>query len=499
MTAIRRSLLIAACCVAVVGCPTIPDAAPPAVSDPTTFLGLAVAEATRLVDRMERMRLYVDIADGYLAIDDIVSARGLARSALALGRDVAETEEGVIARVRMLALLGAIGDPIAATVMAEAVAFVDQSSDDRIRATLLPLIVQSALASGEQLRAGLRDTVDQVLIIEEPALRVETIVRVAQAYQAAEAGLSVAGLIQQAIPAARSVANPSRRLLLIASLARLATTAQDADLVVRLTRIAKAEVDGIGAIESVADSRYALQAIELFARAGAVDVSRRIEERLVDPAAVIRAAAVLARGAVSAAERRATLERVARGIDAIDDDLRRAETRLLVASELFDAAAPVRSTQLTSAVQSALVDTPRLQDSVELLQGVARLRVRLDQIGPLTELLDGARDEYIRGVIALAAAEQLIADNRFGLADDFLVVALLASDRATFLADALREQVVPGFVRTSSARLAIRTIERMEDRTLRARAVARFAVLAEPEGLMTSILRSDLASVLAGR
>ena len=445
------------------------------------------------------MRLYVDIADGYLAIDDVASAHGLARSALALGRDGANTEEGVMARVRMLPLLGAIGDPIAQTVMADAVAFVDRSADDRIRATLLPMIVESAVASGEQLRAGLRDTIDQVLIIEDPALRVETIVRVADAYQSGEARLSVAGLIHQAIPAARSVANPSRRLLLIAWLARLAATAQDTDLVARLTRIAQSEADGVGAVESVADARYALHAIEVFVRAGAVDVARRIEDRIVDPAASIRADAILARSAPSAAERRTTLERVARGIDAIDDDLRRAETRMAVASELFDAAAPGRSTQLIAAVQTALIDNPRLQDSVELLKGVARLRVRLDQIGPLTELLDGARDEYIRGVIAIAAAEQLIADNRFGLADDFLVVALLASDQTAFLADALRVEVVPGFVRTSSVRLAIRTIERIEDRTLRARAVVRLAVLAEPAGLMTPLLRSDLASVLAGR
>ena len=114
-------------------------------------------------------------------------------------------------------------------------------------------------------------------------------------------------------------------------------------------------------------------------------------------------------------------------------------------------------------------------------------------------MLLSAPDEYIRGSVAVRAANRLIDEGRLGLADDFLTIALIASDEATYLADGLRQQIVPGFAQTGSIRLAIRTIERIDDELLRARSVAELAVLAEPAGLVTPIYRADLASVLASR
>ena len=60
-----------------------------------------------------------------------------------------------------------------------------------------------------------------------------------------------------------------------------------------------------------------------------------------------------------------------------------------------------------------------------------------------------------------------------GVADDFLVDALLEADNSGFLSDSLRERIVRGFARSGNYSLAIRTVERMSDHSLRARAVHR--------------------------
>jgi hypothetical protein len=127
---------------------------------------------------------------------------------------------------------------------------------------------------------------------------------------------------------------------------------------------------------------------------------------------------------------------------------------------------------------------------------LAGLYALLDRTTTVREYLRQFEVPYFRGLIAVAVAELLISEGRQGVADDFLVDALLEADNSDALADGLREKIARGFSRSGNYTLAIRTIERMSDPFLRARAVAFLGYFADPNGGLSESQERDLRSVL---
>ena len=134
--------------------------------------------------------------------------------------------------------------------------------------------------------------------------------------------------------------------------------------------------------------------------------------------------------------------------------------------------------------------------NAETLSRLAGVYGLLDRTDILREHLQRVDDPYLRGLIYVAVAELLIDEGQQGVADDFLVDALLEADSSDLLSDGLRERIVQGFARSGNYSLAIRTVERMSDPALRARAVALLGFHADPNGGLSDSQLSDLREVL---
>jgi hypothetical protein len=498
-------LLLIATATLAVGCRSTPDPVAPVVRDSSTFLGLAVTEASGLSDPLARASLYARIAVGYREIGDEASVASLARAALGLARSAGATEESIRTRLDLAPLLAATGDDAAAlTALDAGLQFASTAPDPRTRASLLPAIVESALRSDEAARPVLRRAVDEVYVIEDPRQRVEALIAIAELYQAGDETLPVTGLIQQAIPAVRSVQDPYTRGVLFSRLAVLASATSETRLAGRLGENTLSEVDRAGP-PAGDDADRLLVIVE---RLGALGLSDEAVS-LIDlfPDAYHRAVgfSLLGTHAASYAIGLEYLRRAAEAVEGLDtaegveEPSRRVDIHTRIGAGYADYAATRQALAHAAAALELLVAHPEVYELIEPAGRLVALYVRLDEIQAARNLLLQAPDAYVRGTVAVRAADELITEGRLGLADDFLTVALVASDEATYLADGLRQEIVGRFARTGSIRLAIRTVERMEDELLRARSVVELAVVAEPAGLVTPIYRADLASVLAGR
>lgn len=451
---------------------------------------------------MARAELYGRIAEGYFALGDETSMLSLASTALALSRSVGATEESIRSRLPLAPLLAAAGDDTQALAALEsALEFAAATQDPRLRADLLPRIVESALRSDEPARPVLRRAVDEVYIIEDPEQRAEALIRIGELYQTGGATLSVTGLIQQAIPATRSARSPWTRADLFTRLSLLAGSTNEQRLAGRLRENAVADVEHAVAPQTDEESELLVRVIERLALMGETDTARRFVERLESPYYRARGLIAIGESLDTPAARLVQLDAARELLVLVEPTPLAVDIHLRLATAYLSSSPPA-TTQAVPQLQAAadlIVSERSIYSRIEPAARLAELLVRVDGLQAIRELLLVAPDAYIRGAVAERAAGELIAEGRLGLADDFLTVALVASDEATYLADGLRQGIVSGFSQTGSIRLAIRTIERMDDELLRARAVAELAVNAEPAGLVTPIYRADLASVLSGR
>lgn len=494
------SLLLFASSLLIVSCLSVPDPMEPVVTDESTFLGLAVAEAAELEDPLERAALYGRIAEGYRELGDEPSMQSLARTALELTRTVGATEQSIRTRLDLAPLLAAAGnDTEALEALESALAFAASAPDGRVRASLLPLVVNGALRSDEAARPILRRAVDEVYVVEDPGRRAEALIRIAELYQADDTSLSVTGLLQQSIPAVRSVEDPYRRGALFARLAVLAGQTNETSLARRLVGNTTAQIDEAGAPDDEAEADLLLVIVARLAEFGAIEDALGLVELFSRPSDVAFALTSLVPHAPSAAARLGYLQRAGEQASRVEDTALFIEAQIAVGGAHAEAGDAAAALPYAERALESLVEAPAVYERIELAARLAELYVRVDRLPAVRSLLLQAPDEFVRGAVAVRAADRLIVDSRLGLADDFLTVALVASDEAPYLADGLRQDIVRGFAQTGSIRLAIRTIERMEDELLRARAVAELAVVAEPASLVTPIYRADLASVLAGR
>ncbi|MBU8912575.1 MAG: hypothetical protein KOO61_01015, partial [Spirochaetales bacterium] len=227
----RRWVLLFGVTVAVASCRSSPESLSVTLSATSTALATAVTVAQEIGDPIQHAELLVIIAEGFLNAQNREDALQVAAETVRLVNEIPMSTEVIRLQLRTAELLLAADETDGARrLITEATTFTNALRDESARADLLPLIIQAAIAGDDDTRDLLPAAVDPVYIIEDPGLRAETFIAIAETYQSVGVGQSVTGLIQQAIPAIRSVADPFRRADLFAGLSCRAFAAGEDDL-----------------------------------------------------------------------------------------------------------------------------------------------------------------------------------------------------------------------------------------------------------------------------
>jgi tetratricopeptide (TPR) repeat protein len=482
--------------VAIAGCRSSPESLSVTLTSNSSALAFGVAVAEEVGDPAQRAEILAVIAQGLQNAQNSQDALQVAVEAGRLINEVPVSAELVDLQLRIAELLLSVEETGSARrLIVEATSYAAAIRDETLRADLLVAIIQVAVRGEDDTRDLLPAVVDPVYVIEDTGLRAHTLIAVAEAYQAVGAGQSVTGLIQQAIPAIRSVPDAFRRAELFASLSCRAFAAGVDDLGSALVEDATEQLT-----DGMANANPGPDTVALVAKAVTRDrggaQAMLVVSGLEDPRS--RAAGFLAIGMADNAGQSAVpaLNRAVQACGAIDDPRDFAAFMTSIAHAYLNLNR--RREALAAANQAAVRVSANLSvmNNTETLGQLAGVYALLDLTDMVWEYLRQFDLPYFRGLIAVTVAELLISEGRQGVADDFLVDALLEADSSDVLADGLREKIARGFSRSGNYTLAIRTIERMSDPPLRARAVAYLGYYADSNGGLSGAQDLDLKSVL---
>jgi len=492
----RGWVLLFGVAVVVASCRSSPESPSVTLSTTSSTLATAVGVAQEIGDPFQSAEVLAIVAGGFLEAQNDEDALQVAAEAARLINEIPMSTEIVPLQLQIAELLLAVDEPDSARrLILEAMTFARELRDESAQADLLPAIVQVAIAGGDDTRDLLPAAVDPVYVIESTGLRAETFIAIAELYQSIGVGQSVTGLIHQAIPAIRSVPDPFRQADLFASLSWLALGAGEDDLARSLTQDAKEQlIDGM--VNSNPDPDTVAAVFKAVTRDRGGEQAMVSVSDIQDPHAL--AAGYLA---VATAEEDIAAARVAlgRAVDAAAS-ISNHEAYATIMTSLSHAYISVglRAEALSAAESAAarIAENQALMSNAETFSQLARAYALLDRTDLLHDYLLQIDDSYLRGLISVEVADLLIHEGREGVADDFLVEAFLEADNADFLSDSLREKIVQGFARSGNYSLAIRTVERMSDPALRARAVAHLGIYADQRGGLSDSQQRDLEEVL---
>jgi hypothetical protein len=435
-----------------------------------------VGKVTELDDPMTRASLLLDIASAYAAEGEDENVLALADYLVVLAEEAGGSEESIRLRLRVAPLFVDTDQrERSGHILEAALDLVSVVTFPEVRADLLVETINQALRCGENGRSAVRSAVDQVYVIEDPALRVETLISVADLYQQSGDALSVTSLIHQSVAAVRSVNEPRFRAYLFGSLARLAAAAREQILVERLIQDAVRSLENESA-PSVEEERHVAELVSILADLGAVSSAAAVTDTLSSAGPLAHALIAVAEAASEPAVSFALLERAlalteqAETEEEIVDLLVQIGRVYLLRGDAEDAAR-MADRASRSILQSAVLRTRSdlLVDPVDLYPPAA-------WVTTLLEYVDAAADPLVKGSVAIAAAEWLVAHDRRTDADTFLDIARDASEDAAYLSDALRLSVVKGFTTVGNLASAFDVLASMSDITLRIQALTFMAV-----------------------
>ena len=492
----RGWVLLFGVIVGVAGCRSSPEPLSVTLSTTSTALATAVAVAQEIGDPVQRAEVLAIIAEGFLTAQNHEDALQVAAEAARLIDEIPISIEVVRLQLRIAELLLAVDETDSARrLIIEATTFTEALRDETAQAVLLPVIIEAAIAGDDDTRDLLPAAVDPVYVIEDTGLRAQTFIAIAEAYQSVGVGQSVTGLLQQAIPAIRSVADPFRRANLFAGLSCRAFAAGEDDLGHALVEDAEEQL-----INGMANTDPDPDTVAVVFRAVTRDQGGT--QAMLSVSGIrdkhARAAGYLAVAMAEGAGASAELA-LGRAVDAayyIVDPQSYAALMTSISYTYFSMGLRAEALNTAGYAAARLTENQTAMNNAETLSRLAGTYALLDRTDLLHEYLLRIEDPYLRGLISVAVAEHLIDEGRPGVADDFLVDALLEADNSGFLSDSLREKIVRGFARSGNYSLAIRTVERMTDHSLRARAVAFLGFHAHSNNGLSSSQLSDLQAVL---
>ncbi len=473
------AVLAAVFIIVISACRSTPEVPSLQLNDDSSALQAAILAVKAVPDPFTQAVVHIRVAEAYGAhaqtpemAEDALATAAQARELLSRAGVSVGSTAALLDLARVYLQLEQPG--VAHQLVGEAIGRFQ--SDDRpvLLVNLLVEAVAVGLAGGEATRDLVREAINEIYVVEDPGQRGHALVRIAEIYQEQAVGQPVTGLIQQAMPAFRSVENPWERAVGFSRVAVRHARANNADAADRAAQDTVAQVHDQPAPEAENRARQR-SLVGNLVDAGAFSYAQAVmddEQRpgprsalLVELASGHRAAGRGADAAVALAEAHTRALQVESGAERVD---------LLSSIAQAYLQLPIRNLAFAVAEEAmvAINEDARSVDRLEALERLGRVYAELDEVDLLREYLSTLPTMYARGMVALAAAQPLITAQLRGVADDLLVFAFLQVDGEAYLRDTLLRSIAAGFSENRSFVFSMRATDRIDDPYLQALALA---------------------------
>lgn len=286
----RLKSLVAICFVVLLaGCAGGPQTQPPMLnlrrlSDQQSPLALA-ARSLEYIDLVrERVEIANRIADAYIVQERSADASFILDYAAALAPFSGSSADAVIASAETARLYSRLDRNAAALgLLEDAHQRALAISNDRERGRALDAVIEAAFEGGEDSMDLLGHVVESLFVIEDSAVRAQLLTWTAVRYHHSGNRATMNSLMQQAIPAAGSIANPWQRAAAISELAAAYERTGNRDAAISAIDEAVEEIRRLdNGLAEPADSGYLLQAIAnvvlLEQQLSAVELVERLQQ-----------------------------------------------------------------------------------------------------------------------------------------------------------------------------------------------------------------------------
>ncbi|HUX52094.1 MAG TPA: hypothetical protein VMW73_14975 [Spirochaetia bacterium] len=438
-------LLLGGCATAPVAGPRLPPLDVSELARQGTPLSVALVATEQVQDVHSRIFAYTEIAKAYLAHGDLTSADNLLQRILTLldienlTQDRADIES-VVAGIYVKG-----GQTARATgLLQDALARSANIRDDANRAIVLQKIIAACFDAGPSAYDLLRQTIQQVYIIQDLWVRTSVLIDTARRYEEAGTPQSVDVLLQQAIPAAGSIESPWLKALALSDIAVRFSVLGNNDSARYFAGRAFDQITSVTVVRrSEADAARLLQVAQNLTRLGDVGNSIRVLQTVRYP--YLRAEGLAEVSAILHAEnpganRKQALDLCSQAVDlaqSVQDPYRRALALARIAG-IYGAIGQPRLALATSEVARESVG--QISDSSQhaaAVQAVAQVDLTWASSDRAFSLVAGIQDAYSRTETMIRLANYLIEQKDLDAARRAVDIAEADAARGTYLVDNL--------------------------------------------------------------
>lgn len=415
-----------------------------ALASQATPLSVALIAAERTTDVHSRIFAYTEIARGYLAQDNTAETVRLLDRALQLTDLENLTQDAPDIQSSVAGVLVQAGQTARAVqILQTALNGARAIKDDTTRGLVFEKIISACFDAGPQAFDVLRQTIQAVYVIEDLWVRASLLVDTARRYQDAGLTQPVDVLLQQAIPAAGSIASPWLKSLALSQIAVRFHVSGNNDSAGYYAMRAVEQITSVTVVRrSEEDASRVLQVAQNLAELDRTAESLKVLQTVEYAYLRVEGYASVARniGAGEGAARKRALDLCSQAVD-LAQKIASPYQRVEALASVADAYGKIHQPRLALATIGVAEDLlPQIGNAAQqssAVEAIAPVEISWGDWQKAITLVTSVGDAYYRASTMLSVSDALVKAKKPNAAQTALGLAESDAARAPFLRDNL--------------------------------------------------------------
>jgi len=496
-------LLLGGCATAPVPRPRLPPLDVSALARQGTPLSVALVATEQVQDVHSRIFAYTEIARAFLVHGDNTSADRLLQRILTLvdENDLSQDRADIESVVAGIYVKG--GETTRAIeLLRDALARSANISNDANRAIVLQKIIAACFAAGPSAYDLLRQTIQEVYIIQDLWVRTSVLIDTARRYEEAGTLQSVDVLLQQAIPAAGSIESPWLKALALSDIAVRFTVLGNDDSARYFAGRAFDQITSVTVIRrSEADAARLLQVAQNLTRLGEIDnaiqVLRTIRYPYLRAEGLAEVSSIL-HAENAGANRKQALDLCSQAVDlaqSVQDPYRRALALAKIAGIYGTIGQPRLALATSEVAQESVLQVSDSAQHAAAVQAVAQVDLVWGSSDRAFSLVAGIRDDYSRTETMIRLAGFLIEQKNLAAARRAVDLAEADAALGTYLVENLYRGIALVRIGLGEFDRALADIARLKEPSAVAIVLADLGMAAKSDSADTPAAKQTLHAI----